>query len=112
MLIKLLRTFLHRYRRQLLIVLAFTFVQTMCTLFLPALNASIIDNGVITGDTDYIWKLGGVMLVVTFVQVGFTIAAVYFGPVRRWRSGACSSGAVSQGHWLLRAGCRRFGHRR
>ena len=79
MLIKLLRTFLDRYRRQLLVVLAFTFVQTMCTLLLPALNASIIDNGVITGDTDYIWKLGGVMLVVTFVQVGFAIAAVYFG---------------------------------
>ena len=44
MLIKLLRTFLDRYRRQLLVVLAFTFVQTMCTLLLPALNASIIDK--------------------------------------------------------------------
>ncbi len=79
MLIRLLKTFLARYRNQLLIVLALTFVQTMCTLLLPALNANIIDKGVIKGDTDYIWRIGGVMLGITFVQVLFAIAAVYFG---------------------------------
>ncbi|MDZ4824989.1 MAG: ABC transporter ATP-binding protein [Actinomycetota bacterium] len=79
MLIRLLRTFLRRYRNQLLIVVALTFVQTMATLYLPALNADIIDKGVATGDTDYIWKVGGVMLLVTIVQVVFAIAAVYFG---------------------------------
>ncbi|MGZ8761713.1 MAG: ABC transporter ATP-binding protein [Acidimicrobiia bacterium] len=79
MLIRLLKTFLARYRNQLLVVLALTFVQTMCTLFLPALNADIIDKGVVTGDTAYIWRTGGVMLLVTIVQVGFAIAAVYFG---------------------------------
>ncbi len=50
-----------------------------CTLILPTLNADIIDKGVLTGDTDYIWRLGGVMLLVTFVQVAFAIAAVYYG---------------------------------
>ena len=79
MLIRLLKTYLARYRNQLLIVLALTFVQAMCTLFLPALNADIIDKGVVTGDTDYIWKTGGFMLLITVVQVGFAIAAVYFG---------------------------------
>ena len=79
MLIRLLKTFLARYRKLLLIVVALTFVQTMCTLFLPALNANIIDKGVLTGDTDYIWRTGGLMLIITFVQVGFAIAAVYFG---------------------------------
>jgi ATP-binding cassette subfamily B multidrug efflux pump len=79
MLIRLLRTFLGPYRRTLYIVLALTFVQVMCTLFLPTLNADIIDKGVIPGDTDVIWRLGGVMLAVTFVQVMFAIAAVYFG---------------------------------
>ncbi len=79
MLMRLLRTFLGPYRRQLLIVVALTFVQTMATLYLPALNADIIDKGVATGDTDYIWKVGGVMLLVTIVQVVFAIAAVYFG---------------------------------
>jgi len=79
MLIRLLRNFLARYRTLLLILLALTFVQTMCTLFLPALNADIIDNGVVKGDTAYIWKTGAVMLAVTFVQVAFAIGAVYFG---------------------------------
>ncbi|MGH8978513.1 MAG: ABC transporter ATP-binding protein, partial [Acidimicrobiia bacterium] len=79
MLIRLLRSFLARYRRTLLIVVALTFVQTMATLFLPALNADIIDKGVVTGDTDYIWRVGGLMLLVTCVQVVFAIAAVYYG---------------------------------
>jgi len=79
MLIRLLRRFLGPYRRTLLLVLALTFVQVMCTLFLPTLNADIIDKGVIPGDTAYIWRLGGVMLVITLVQVMFAITAVYFG---------------------------------
>ena len=79
MLLRLLRTFLLRYRRELLIVVALTFVQVTCTLFLPALNADIINKGVVTGDTDYIWRTGALMLLVTFVQVMFAIAAVYFG---------------------------------
>ena len=40
-------------------MVALTFVQTMCTLLLPALNADIIDKGVLTGDTGYIWRHGG-----------------------------------------------------
>jgi len=79
MLIRLLRKFLGPYRRTLLLVLALTLVQVTCTLILPTLNADIIDKGVLTGDTDYIWRLGGVMLAITLVQVLFAIAAVYFG---------------------------------
>ncbi len=78
-LLHLLRNYLLRYRKLLSIVVALTFVQVMGTLYLPSLNADIIDKGVITGDTDYIWRTGGLMLVVTFVQAGFAIAAVYFG---------------------------------
>ena len=79
MLIRLLRTYLLRYRGLLLVVLALTFVQTMGTLFLPSLNADIIDKGVATGNTDYIWRTGGLMLVVTCVQIVFAIAAVFYG---------------------------------
>ncbi len=79
MLLKLIRVYLFRYRALLAVVLALTFVQTMCTLFLPSLNADIIDKGVITGDTGYIWRTGGVMLVVTCIQVVFAVAAVYYG---------------------------------
>ncbi|HEY3722215.1 MAG TPA: ABC transporter ATP-binding protein [Acidimicrobiia bacterium] len=78
-LLRLLRDYLGRYRNLLLLVVGLTFVQTMCTLLLPTLNADIIDKGVLTGDTDYIWRLGGIMLVITFVQVTFAIVAVYYG---------------------------------
>ena len=78
-LIRLLRDFLRPFRKQLLLVLVLTTVQTMCVLFLPTLNADIIDNGVITGDTGYIWRVGGIMLAVTLVQVVFAVGAVYVG---------------------------------
>jgi ATP-binding cassette subfamily B protein len=79
MLLRLLRTYLLRYRRLLTIVVALTFVQVMGTLWLPSLNADIIDKGVVTGNTDYIWHTGGIMLGVTFGQAVFAVAAVYFG---------------------------------
>ncbi|MGZ6997387.1 MAG: ABC transporter ATP-binding protein [Acidimicrobiia bacterium] len=79
MLLRLLRAYLFKYRKLLTIVVGLTFVQVMGTLYLPSLNADIIDKGVIRGDTDYIWRTGGVMLGVTFVQAIFAIAAVYFG---------------------------------
>jgi ATP-binding cassette subfamily B protein len=54
-------------------------VQTLATLLLPTLNADIIDKGILTGDTGYIWRLGAVMLGIAAVQVVFAIAATYFG---------------------------------
>ncbi len=79
MLIRLLGTYLRRYRRWLVAVVVLQFVQTMATLFLPTLNADIIDKGILVQDTGYIWRLGGVMLAVAAVQVVFAIAATYFG---------------------------------
>lgn len=78
-LLRLLREFLARYAKPLLAVAGLTLIQVTCTLILPSLNADIIDKGVLTGDTDYIWRVGGLMLLVTFVQVAFAIAAVYYG---------------------------------
>jgi ATP-binding cassette subfamily B protein len=60
-------------------VVVFQFVQTLATLYLPTLNADIIDNGVVKGDTGYIMRTGGWMLAVTLVQVACSIVAVYFG---------------------------------
>ncbi|MGI8753658.1 MAG: ABC transporter ATP-binding protein [Acidimicrobiales bacterium] len=79
MLIRLLGTYLRRYRRLLAAVVGLQFVQTMATLFLPTLNADIIDKGILLRDTGYIWRLGGVMLAVALVQVVFAIAATYCG---------------------------------
>jgi ATP-binding cassette, subfamily B, multidrug efflux pump len=79
-LIRLLRTHLLRpYKRILLVVLALQSVQAIASLYLPSLNADIIDKGVIPGDTGYIWTAGGLMLGVTVIQIVFNVAAVYFG---------------------------------
>lgn len=77
MLIRLLRTQLLPYRRTILLIVLLQLVQTLATLYLPTLNADIIDNGLVKGDTDYIMRLGGVMLVITLVQIVCSGAAVY-----------------------------------
>ena len=61
MLIRLLRSHLQRYRRPLLAVVGLQLVGTIASLYLPSLNAEIIDRGIATGDTGYIVRLGGVM---------------------------------------------------
>jgi ATP-binding cassette subfamily B multidrug efflux pump len=78
-LIRLLRDFVRPYRRPMAIIVALQLVQTLATLYLPTLNADIIDHGVVTGDIGYIMRTGGVMLAVTLVQIVCSVGAVYFG---------------------------------
>lgn len=77
MLTGLLRSFLRPYSRALLGVLLLQFFGTMAWLYLPSLNADIIDLGIARGDTGYILTTGGWMLLVTGVQMVCAIAAVY-----------------------------------
>src|ERR1022692_2139609 len=70
---------LQPYRRPVVAVILLQLVQTLATLYLPTLNADIIDNGVITGDTGYIIHTGGVMLAIALVQIACAIGAVYLG---------------------------------
>ncbi|MEE6282994.1 ABC transporter ATP-binding protein [Georgenia sunbinii] len=79
MLIRALRRFLRPYRRDVGFVVVLQFLQTIAALSLPSLNAAIIDNGVVAGDTGYILRVGGVMLAISAAQVLCAIAAVYFG---------------------------------
>ncbi|UMP04397.1 ABC transporter ATP-binding protein [Amycolatopsis sp. EV170708-02-1] len=79
MLTKLLRTHLRPYRRDLWLIVLLQFVQTLAGLYLPTLNADIIDSGVVKGDIDYILGVGGVMLLVSLVQIACSIGAVYYG---------------------------------
>ncbi len=79
MLIRTLRTFLSPYRGLLLLVIALSLVGTMASLYLPSLNAAIIDRGVARGDTGFIWRSGGTMLAVTALQGLCAAASVYFG---------------------------------
>jgi ATP-binding cassette, subfamily B, multidrug efflux pump len=79
MLVRLLRQYLAPYRTGVVAVLLLQLVQTIATLYLPSLNADIIDKGVAVGDTGYILRIGGVMLGVSLLQVACAIVAVYFG---------------------------------
>jgi ATP-binding cassette, subfamily B, multidrug efflux pump len=79
MLIRLLRTYLARYRRPITGLLILSLSGTMAALLLPSLNAAIIDEGVAKGDTGFIWRTGGMMLAVSLVQVGCSIWATYLG---------------------------------
>ncbi len=79
MLIRLLREYLRPYKKPLSLVLLLQLAQTLATLYLPTLNADIIDKGVILHDTHYILKTGGFMLAITLVQIVCAVCAVYFG---------------------------------
>ncbi|HEY2063161.1 ABC transporter ATP-binding protein [Amycolatopsis sp. NBC_01480] len=79
MLIRLLRTHLRPYQATLWLIVLLQLVQTIAALYLPTLNADIVDNGLIKGDTGYIMRIGGVMLLITLVQIAGSVGAVYFG---------------------------------
>ncbi|MFD4874932.1 ABC transporter ATP-binding protein [Streptomyces sp. NPDC058420] len=79
MLIRLLRTYLRPYRKPILLLVLLQFLQTCATLYLPTLNAHIIDNGVVKGDTGYILSFGALMIGISLVQVVCNTGAVYFG---------------------------------
>ncbi len=79
MLVKLIRQYSRPYLPYILAVLLFQLASTIATLYLPSLNAKIIDEGVAHGDTDYIWRTGAIMLAVALAQILTAIAAVYFG---------------------------------
>jgi len=77
--ISLFRRFLPPYRWAITIVVILLLVQAIANLYLPELNADIINNGVAKGDTDYIIRTGGFMLLVTFALAVAAIVGVFFG---------------------------------
>ncbi|MFK4103924.1 ABC transporter ATP-binding protein [Streptomyces sp. NPDC019531] len=79
MLIRLLRTYLRPYKKPIALLVLLQFLQTCATLYLPTLNADIIDNGVVNGDTGYILGYGAVMIGISLVQVVCNIGAVFYG---------------------------------
>lgn len=78
-LLRLLRTHLVPYKRAIGLLVVLQLLQTCASLYLPTLNADIIDNGVVTGDTGYIMEFGALMIAVSVVQVIGQIGAVYYG---------------------------------
>jgi len=76
---RILLRYLRPYRRWLSLVVLLQLIQAIAGLFLPSLNADIIDRGIARGDTGYVMSTGGTMLAVTVLQIGCSIGAVYFG---------------------------------
>src|SRR6266550_1532084 len=78
MLIRLLRSYLQPYAREVAIVIVLVLIQSIANLYLPNLNADIINNGVAKGDIPYIWRTGGVMLGITLVLGVIAVGGVYW----------------------------------
>ncbi|MFD6196864.1 ABC transporter ATP-binding protein [Mycobacteriaceae bacterium NPDC060252] len=75
----LLGRYVRPYRSLVAVVVTLQIISTLASLYLPTVNAAIIDDGVAQGDTRMIMRLGMVMLAVTLVQIACSIGAVYFG---------------------------------
>ncbi len=79
MLLALLRQYVWPYRRLVTVLMLLQLISTLALLYLPTVNAAIIDDGVSKGDTEAIVKLGAAMLAVSGLQVLCSVGAVYFG---------------------------------
>lgn len=78
-LIRLIKGHIRPYRWHVVAVIILQLAATLAVLYLPTLNARIIDHGVATGDIGYIWSTGGIMLAVALVQLLASVVAVWFG---------------------------------
>jgi ATP-binding cassette subfamily B protein len=94
MLWKLLVRYLRPQRRLLVAVVVFQLAQSVASLYLPTLNADIIDLGVAKGDTGYILRVGSLMLFITLLQIACAVAAVYFGAKAAMGMGRDLRGAI------------------
>jgi ATP-binding cassette subfamily B protein len=94
MLLRLLSRYLKPHWKLLVGVVVFQLAQSIASLFLPGLNANIINDGVLNGDTGYILQFGGIMLLVTLGQVVCAIIAVYFGAKAAMSFGRDLRGAI------------------
>lgn len=77
MLVRLLRSHLRLYHREIMLIVVLQLVSTIAMLYLPSLNGEIIDDGVAKGDTDFIISHGALMLGVSIVQIAAAVAATY-----------------------------------
>jgi len=94
LLIRLLRKYLRPYVREVAIVVVLVLIQAIGNLYLPNLNADIINNGVAKGDVDYIWRTGAVMLVITLVLGVIAVGGVYWASLASQGVGRDLRGAV------------------
>ena len=95
MLMRLLRSHLQPYRKQIVLVTFLQLVQTVAALYLPRLNASIVDNGIARKDHPYIWRTGALMLVVTVAVLKLKALALILPVPERVHVGTLAGAAVT-----------------
>ncbi len=78
-LIRMSWEFLRRKKTAFVFIFLLQVVQILLSLVLPALNAQIIDDGILGNDRALIWRMGGLMLAIAFVQIGAMVGAIYLG---------------------------------
>ena len=94
MLTRLLRVYLRPYAGQVAVVVTLLVAQTVGNLYLPNLNADIINDGVVTGDIGYIWRTGAIMLGITLAVGALAVVAVYWASRVAMGAGADLRAAV------------------
>lgn len=77
MLIRVLREYTKPYRLQVGVVMVLLLIQNMLSLYLPTINADIVNNGVTKGDLPLIYRLGGWMVAISLAQITLSIITVY-----------------------------------
>ncbi|MCC2594601.1 ABC transporter ATP-binding protein/permease [Tessaracoccus sp. OS52] len=93
-LVRLINRYVRPYWGLITMVVILQVIATLMSLYLPTLNARIIDEGVVTGDVAFIWGTGGVMLLLSLVQGAAQVGAVYFGARTAMLFGRDVRGAV------------------
>ena len=76
-----MRTYLRPYSREVVVVVVLVLIQSIANLYLPNLNADIINNGVVKGDIPYIWRTGGLMLAITVVLGIIAVGSIYWASI-------------------------------
>ncbi|MCB6285644.1 ABC transporter ATP-binding protein [[Clostridium] scindens] len=74
---KKLLYFLQPYKNKLLLMIGLLFIQVMGTLYIPTLTADIVNNGIVAGDLEHVWKTGGIMLLTAVATAAFSILGTY-----------------------------------
>src|SRR5256885_16764089 len=110
MLLRLLRVRLRPYTREVAIVVVLVLIQSIANLYLPNLNADIINNGVARGDVPYIWRIGALMLGVAVGLAAISVVAVSFASRTSMGVGRDLRGAVfERGQGFSVRGMSHFG---
>lgn len=73
--------FLKPYRKRIIIMFVLLFAQVLGTLYIPTLTASIVNNGIASGDLDYVWKTGGLMFLLALLTAGVSVLGTYLSTV-------------------------------